>query len=100
MYCFCYSKLHQEELHEKYTEMGVVSVITFPLLLQVTFTNPLESYHSELKKLTSPLHSLIGMFAFCFSFSILVKFYLHLSFFTFILLFDSFCLFFLFAYLL
>ncbi|RHZ83373.1 hypothetical protein Glove_95g75 [Diversispora epigaea] len=31
-----------------------------PLLLQVTTTNPLESYHSELKRLTSPLHSLIG----------------------------------------
>ena len=34
-----------------------------PLLLQVTSTNPLESYHSELKKLTSSSHNLIGMFA-------------------------------------
>ena len=32
-----------------------------PLLLQVTSTNPLESYHSELKRLTSSSHSLIGM---------------------------------------
>lgn len=32
-----------------------------PLLLQVTSTNPLESFHSELKKITSSLHGLIGM---------------------------------------
>jgi hypothetical protein len=32
-----------------------------PLLLQVTSTNLLESYHSELKKKTSSLHGLIGM---------------------------------------
>ncbi|PKC03132.1 hypothetical protein RhiirA5_503625 [Rhizophagus irregularis] len=32
----------------------------FPLLLQVTSTNPLESYHSELKRKTSSLHGLIG----------------------------------------
>src|SRR4051812_30156404 len=32
-----------------------------PLLLQVTSTNPLESYHSELKRSTSPSHGLIGM---------------------------------------
>ncbi|CAB4432297.1 unnamed protein product [Rhizophagus irregularis] len=31
-----------------------------PLLLQVTSTNPLESYHSELKRLTSSSHGLIG----------------------------------------
>ncbi|RHZ74083.1 hypothetical protein Glove_227g182 [Diversispora epigaea] len=31
-----------------------------PLLLQVTTTNPLESYHSELKRLTSSSHGLIG----------------------------------------
>ncbi|PKK75858.1 hypothetical protein RhiirC2_773113 [Rhizophagus irregularis] len=31
-----------------------------PLLLQVTFTNPLESYHSEIKTLTSAKHDLIG----------------------------------------
>ncbi|GES83591.1 hypothetical protein GLOIN_2v1777773 [Rhizophagus clarus] len=31
-----------------------------PLLLQVTTTNPLESYHSELKKSTSPKYGLIG----------------------------------------
>ncbi|PKY34821.1 hypothetical protein RhiirB3_476066 [Rhizophagus irregularis] len=31
-----------------------------PLLLQVTSTNPLESYHSELKRKTSSLHGLIG----------------------------------------
>ncbi|RHZ77074.1 hypothetical protein Glove_186g2 [Diversispora epigaea] len=31
-----------------------------PLLLQVTTTNPLESYYSELKRLTSSLHGLIG----------------------------------------
>jgi len=32
-----------------------------PLLLQVTSTNPLESYHNELKRSTSPSHGLIGM---------------------------------------
>ncbi len=32
-----------------------------PLLLQVTSTNPLESYHSELKSSTSITHGLIGM---------------------------------------
>ncbi len=31
-----------------------------PLLLQVTSTNSLESFHSELKKITSSLHGLIG----------------------------------------
>jgi hypothetical protein len=31
-----------------------------PLLLQVTSTNPLESYHSELKRSTSSSHGLIG----------------------------------------
>lgn len=31
-----------------------------PLLLQVTSTNPLESFHSELKRITSPLYGLIG----------------------------------------
>ncbi|CAG8820899.1 8940_t:CDS:2, partial [Cetraspora pellucida] len=31
-----------------------------PLLLQVTSTNPLESFHSELKKITSSLHGLIA----------------------------------------
>ncbi|PKK56629.1 hypothetical protein RhiirC2_858535 [Rhizophagus irregularis] len=31
-----------------------------PLLLQVTSTNPLESYHSEIKRLTSSKHGLIG----------------------------------------
>ena len=49
-----------------------------PLLLQVTTTNPLESYHSELKRLTSPLHGLIGMY---------VLFIFHL-----------FCLFFIYSY--
>ncbi|RHZ51234.1 hypothetical protein Glove_481g50 [Diversispora epigaea] len=33
----------------------------FPLLLQVTSTNALESYHSELKKMTSSQHGLIGV---------------------------------------
>jgi transposase-like protein len=33
-----------------------------PLLLQVTSTNALESYHSELKRLTSPQHGLIGKY--------------------------------------
>ena len=32
-----------------------------PLLLQVTSTNPLESYHSEIKTLTSSKYGLIGM---------------------------------------
>jgi hypothetical protein len=31
-----------------------------PLLLQVTTTNAVESYHSELKSTTSPSHGLIG----------------------------------------
>ncbi|CAB4374188.1 unnamed protein product [Rhizophagus irregularis] len=31
-----------------------------PLLLQVTSTNALESYHNELKRTTSPKHGLIG----------------------------------------
>jgi hypothetical protein len=31
-----------------------------PLLLQVTSTNALESYHSELKRTTSRTHGLIG----------------------------------------
>ncbi|RHZ47085.1 hypothetical protein Glove_593g46 [Diversispora epigaea] len=31
-----------------------------PLLLQVTSTNPLEFFHSELKRITSSLHGLIG----------------------------------------
>jgi hypothetical protein len=31
-----------------------------PLLLQVTSTNALESYHSELKRTSSHLHGLIG----------------------------------------
>ena len=31
-----------------------------PLLLQVTSTNPLESFHSELKRLTFSKHGLIG----------------------------------------
>src|SRR5438105_13448694 len=35
-----------------------------PLLLQVTSTNPLESYHSELKRSSSPKYSLIGTFSF------------------------------------
>jgi len=38
-----------------------------PLLLQVTSTNLLESYHSELKSLTSSLHGLIGTSASYFS---------------------------------
>ena len=44
-----------------------------PLLMQVTSTNPLESYHSELKKLTSSSHGLIGK-------SIIFLFYLFYSF--------------------
>ena len=35
-----------------------------PLLLQVTTTNAIESYHSELKSTTSSSHGLIGMFQF------------------------------------
>src|SRR3954447_26321840 len=37
-----------------------------PLLLQVSSTNPLESYHSKLKRSTSSLHGLIGMSRFSF----------------------------------
>ncbi|GES94235.1 hypothetical protein GLOIN_2v1481403 [Rhizophagus clarus] len=32
----------------------------FPLLLQVTLTNSIESFYSELKKVTSSLYGLIG----------------------------------------
>lgn len=35
-----------------------------PLLLQVTSTNALESFHSELKRTTSVLHGLIGVYTF------------------------------------
>ena len=34
------------------------------LLLQVTSTNALESYHSELKRTSSPQHGLIGIYFF------------------------------------
>jgi hypothetical protein len=37
-----------------------------PLLLQVLSTNPLESYHNELKRVTSSSHGLIGMSRFIF----------------------------------
>src|SRR5205085_2904314 len=37
-----------------------------PLLLQVTSTNPLESYHSELKRSSSPKYGLIGIYSFLF----------------------------------
>ena len=33
-----------------------------PLLLQVTTTNPIESYHSELKATTSVTYGLIGVY--------------------------------------
>jgi hypothetical protein len=49
-----------------------------PLLLQVTSTNPLESYHSELKRLTSSSHGLIGMSTF-FSFIYLLPSLLNFS---------------------
>uniref|UniRef100_U9TYC2 Uncharacterized protein n=1 Tax=Rhizophagus irregularis (strain DAOM 181602 / DAOM 197198 / MUCL 43194) TaxID=747089 RepID=U9TYC2_RHIID len=39
--------------------MGLMGLATFPLLLQVTSTNSLESFHSELKKTTSSSHGLI-----------------------------------------
>ena len=37
-----------------------------PLLLQVTTTNPLESYHSELKKNTSSQYGLIGIISYLY----------------------------------
>ena len=37
-----------------------------PLLLQVTTTNPIESYHSELKRSSSPKYGLIGTSSFIF----------------------------------
>ncbi|GBC43755.2 hypothetical protein GLOIN_2v1777473 [Rhizophagus irregularis DAOM 181602=DAOM 197198] len=40
--------------------MGLMGLATFPLLLQVTSTNSLESFHSELKKTTSSSHGLIN----------------------------------------
>ena len=48
-----------------------------PLLLQVTFTNPLESYHSELKRTTSFLYGLIGMYI-LFIFRLFCLFYLFI----------------------
>jgi hypothetical protein len=45
-----------------------------PLLLQITSTNPLESYHSELKRKTSSSHGLIGNLLFV---SQLCHFVLH-----------------------
>src|SRR5205085_6887727 len=42
-----------------------------PLLLQVTSTNPLESYHSELKRSSSPKYGLIGAFSFHFFYCLL-----------------------------
>src|SRR5207245_1188156 len=50
-----------------------------PLLLQVTTTNPLESYHSELKRLTSSLHGLIGMYV-LFIFRLFHLFFIYLLF--------------------
>jgi len=38
-----------------------------PLLLQVTTTNTVESYHSELKTTTSPSHGLMGTFSIFYS---------------------------------
>ncbi len=57
-----------------------------PLLLQVTSTNPLKSYHSELKRLTSSLHGLIGIFAFFYLLICLIFFFISLfiSFFSFV----------------
>ena len=42
-----------------------------PLLLQVTSTNALESYHSELKRTTSPQYGLIGKYIFYYNFYII-----------------------------
>ncbi|PKY36375.1 hypothetical protein RhiirB3_458838, partial [Rhizophagus irregularis] len=39
--------------------MGLMGSSTFPLLLQVTSTNSLESFHSELKKITSLLNGAV-----------------------------------------
>ena len=43
-----------------------------PLLLQVTSTNALESYHSELKRTSSHLHRLIGKKACHFSINLIL----------------------------
>jgi len=43
-----------------------------PLLLQVTSTNAIESYHSELKRTTSHLHGLIGNYTFFFVILVLI----------------------------
>ena len=58
-----------------------------PLLLQVTSTNPLESYHSELKRLTSSSHGLIGMSTSFHSFIYFHLFLLTHSFLSFVSLF-------------
>ena len=58
-----------------------------PLLLQVTSTNPLESFHSELKRITSPLHGLISLFSILISFFVFILFnFYYLSIENFLLL--------------
>ena len=57
-------KQHLKELHEKYASMEALGMTVFPLLLQMTSTNALESYHSELKRTSSPQHDLIGIYFF------------------------------------
>ena len=48
-----------------------------PLLLQVTSTNPLESYHSELKRSSSPKYGLIGIYNFLFFDHLLFVYFTH-----------------------
>ena len=45
---------------EKSREWALWSRQHSPLLLQVTTTNPLESYHGELKRLSAKTHSIFG----------------------------------------
>src|SRR2546421_3546823 len=51
-----------------------------PLLLQVTSTNPLEFYHSELKRSSFPKYGLIGIYNFLFLTIFYSFFYSRLTF--------------------
>lgn len=52
---------------------SVVLIQHSPLLVQVTSTNSLKSYHSKLKRTTSPHYSLIGVYRVVFNKSFQVK---------------------------
>src|SRR5436305_1916449 len=87
MCCSCYSKLHQEELHEKYTELGVVGVTTFPFAFASHLHEPVGIISQRIEKINVSIIWFNWYVRPLFSFSLFVKFYLRLSFFI-ILSFD------------